>query len=140
MSNNDKRESKKAVIFIIGIALIIAVLSIFAVFSASIMYWLGFEYESVGSFILYFIIGSFVSYPMNLIAGALPKALLKPKKISKSPAIFLYMVLDTIATFLGFYLVDVSMSSVSSSNISLLVLALIFAALGISDITEKTND
>ena len=53
MSNNDKRESKKAVIFIIGIALIIAVLSIFAVFSASIMYWLGFEYESVGSFILY---------------------------------------------------------------------------------------
>ena len=40
MSNNDKRESKKAVIFIIGIALIIAVLSIFAVFSASIMYWL----------------------------------------------------------------------------------------------------
>ena len=140
MSNNDKRESKKAVIFIIGIALIIAVLSIFAVFSASIMYWLGFEYESVGSFILYFIIGSFVSYPINLIAGALPKALLKPKKISKSPAIFLYMVLDTIATFLGFYLVDVSMSSVSSSNISLLVLALIFAALGISDITEKTND
>lgn len=50
------------------------------------------------------------------------------------------MVLDTIATFLGFYLVDVSMSSVASSNISLLVLALIFAALGISDITEKTND
>lgn len=140
MSNNNKRESNKTVIFIIGIALIIAVLSIFAVFSASIMHWLGFEYESVGSFILYFIIASFVSYPMNLIAGAFPKALLKLKKISKSFAVFLYMVLDTIATFLGFYLVDVSMSSVESSNISLLVLALIFAALGISDITEKTND
>lgn len=140
MSNNNKRESNKTVIFIIGIAIIIAVLSIFAVFSASIMHWLGFEYESVGSFILYFIIASFVSYPMNLIAGAFPKALLKLKKISKSFAVFLYMVLDTIATFLGFYLVDVSMSSVESSNISLLVLALIFAALGISDITEKTND
>ena len=140
MSNNNKRESNKTVIFIIGIALIIAVLSIVAVFSASIMHWLGFEYESVGSFILYFIIASFVSYPMNLIAGAFPKALLKLKKISKSFAVFLYMVLDTIATFLGFYLVDVSMSSVESSNISLLVLALIFAALGISDITEKTND
>lgn len=140
MSNNNKRESNKTVIFIIGIALIIAVLSIFAVFSASIMHWLGFEYESVGSFILYFIIASFVSYPMNLIAGAFPKALLKLKKISKSFAVFLYMVLDTIATFLGFYLVDVSMSSVASSNISLLVLALIFAALGISDITEKTNN
>lgn len=80
MSNNNKRESNKTVIFIIGIALIIAVLSIFAVFSASIMHWLGFEYESVGSFILYFIIASFVSYPMNLIAGAFPKALLKLKK------------------------------------------------------------
>ncbi|MFR6065366.1 MAG: YrvL family regulatory protein [Eubacterium sp.] len=66
--------------------------------------------------------------------------MLKLKKISKSFAVFLYMVLDTIATFLGFYLVDVSMSSVASSNISLLVLALIFAALGISDITEKTNN
>ena len=139
MSNNEDKESKKAIIFIIGIALIIAVLSIFAIFSASIMNLLGFEYDSIGSFILYFVIASFVSYPMNLIAGALPKALLKLKKISKQVAMFIYIVLDTAATSLGFYLVDISMSSVSSSIISIVVISLIFAVLGVNEISEKAK-
>lgn len=139
MSNNEDKNSKKAIIFIIGIALIIAVLSIFAIFSASIMNLLGFEYDSIGSFILYFVIASFVSYPMNLIAGALPKALLKLKKISKQVAMFIYIVLDTVATSLGFYLVDISMSSVSSSIISIVVISLIFAVLGVNEISEKAK-
>lgn len=139
MSNNEDKESKKAIIFIIGIALIIAVLSIFAIFSASIMNLLGFEYDSIGSFILYFVIASFVSYPMNLIAGALPKALLKLKKISKQVAMFIYIVLDTVATSLGFYLVDISMSSVSSSIISIVVISMIFAVLGVNEISEKAK-
>lgn len=139
MSNNEDKKSKKAIIFIIGIALIIAVLSIFAIFSASIMNLLGFEYDSIGSFILYFVIASFVSYPMNLIAGALPKALLKLKKISKQVAMFIYIVLDTVATSLGFYLVDISMSSVSSSIISIVVISLIFAVLGVNEISEKAK-
>lgn len=139
MSNNENKKSKKAIIFIIGIALIIVVLSIFAIFSASIMNLLGFEYDSIGSFILYFVIASFVSYPMNLIAGALPKALLKLKKISKQVAMFIYIVLDTVATSLGFYLVDISMSSVSSSIISIVVISLIFAVLGVTEISEKAK-
>ena len=139
MSNNEDKKSKKAIIFIIGIALIIAVLSIFAIFSASIMNLLGFEYDSIGSFILYFVIASFVSYPMNLIAGALPKALLKLKKISKQVAMFIYIVLDTVATSLEFYLVDISMSSVSSSIISIVVISLIFAVLGVNEISEKAK-
>ena len=49
----------------LGTVLIIAVLSIIAIFSSAIMRLLGFEYESVGGFILYFIIASIVSYPMN---------------------------------------------------------------------------
>ena len=73
-NNNNKRE--KIIIFILGAVLIIAVLSIIAIFSSAIMRLLGFEYESVGGFILYFIIASIVSYPMNLVAGAFPKALL----------------------------------------------------------------
>ena len=75
-NNNNKRE--KIIIFILGAVLIIAVLSIISTFSSAIMRLLGFEYESVGGFILYFIIASIVSYPMNLVAGAFPKALLNP--------------------------------------------------------------
>ena len=103
-NNNNKRE--KIIIFILGAVLIIAVLSIIAIFSSAIMRLLGFEYESVGGFILYFIIASVVSYPMNLVAGALPKALLNLDRITREMAVCMYVLLDTITTFFGFYIVD----------------------------------
>ena len=123
--------------FIFGALLIIIVLAIIAIFSGAIMRLLGFEYESVGGFILYFIIASVVSYPINLIAGALPKALLNLDRITREIAVCMYVLLDTIATFYGFYIVDYFMPSVSANTISLTVLALVFALFGISDIKKK---
>lgn len=120
-----------------GALLIIVVLAIIAIFSGAIMRLLGFEYESVGGFILYFIIASVVSYPINLIAGALPKALLNLDRITGEIAVCMYVLLDTIATFYGFYIVDYFMPSVSANTISLIVLALVFALFGISDIKKK---
>ena len=98
---------------------------------------LGFEYESVGGFILYFIIASIVSYPMNLVAGAFPKALLNLDRITREMAVCMYVLLDTITTFFGFYIVDYFMPSVSANTISLIVLALVFALFGISDVKKK---
>lgn len=49
----------------------------------------------------------------------------------------MYVLLDTIATFYGFYIVDYFMPSVSANTISLIVLALVFALFGISDIKKK---
>ena len=114
-NNNNKRE--KIIIFILGAVLIIAVLSIIAIFSSAIMRLLGFEYESVGGFILYFIIASIVSYPMNLVAGAFPKALLNLDRITREMAVCMYVLLDTITTFFGFYIVDYFMPSVSANTI-----------------------
>ena len=100
---------------------------------------LGFEYESVGGFILYFIIASIVSYPMNLVAGAFPKALLNLDRITRQMAVCMYVLLDTITTFFGFYIVDYFMPSVSANTISLIVLALVFALFGISDVKKKES-
>ena len=100
---------------------------------------LGFEYESVGGFILYFIIASIVSYPMNLVAGAFPKALLNLDRITREMAVCMYGLLDTITTFFGFYIVDYFMPSVSANTISLIVLALVFALFGISDVKKKES-
>ena len=130
---------KKIIIFILGAVLIIAVLSIIAIFSSAIMRLLGFEYESVGGFILYFIIASIVSYPMNLVAGAFPKALLNLDRITREMAVCMYVLLDTITTFFGFYIVDYFMPSVSANTISLIVLALVFALFGISDVKKKES-
>ena len=100
---------------------------------------LGFEYESVGGFILYFIIASIVSYPMNLVAGAFPKALLNLDRITRKMAVCMYVLLDTITTFFGFYIVDYFMPSVSANTISLIVLALVFALFGVSDVKKKES-
>ena len=127
MDNNSNKEREKIITFIFGALLIIIVLAIIAIFSGAIMRLLGFEYESVGGFILYFIIASVVSYPINLIAGALPKALLNLDRITREIAVCMYVLLDTIATFYGFYIVDYFMPSVSANTISLSVLALVFA-------------
>ena len=137
MDNNSNKKREKIITFIFGALLIIIVLAIIAIFSSAIMRLLGFEYESVGGFILYFIIASVVSYPINLIAGALPKALLNLDRITREIAVCMYVLLDTIATFYGFYIVDYFMPSVSANTISLIVLALVFALFGISDIKKK---
>ena len=137
MDNNSNKEREKIITFILGALLIIVVLAIIAIFSGAIMRLLGYEYESVGGFILYFIIASVVSYPINLIAGALPKALLNLDRITREIAVCMYVLLDTIATFYGFYIVDYFMPSVSANTISLTVLALVFALFGISDIKKK---
>ena len=137
MDNNSNKEREKIITFILGALLIIVVLAIIAIFSGAIMRLLGFEYESVGGFILYFIIASVVSYPINLIAGALPKALLNLDRITREIAVCMYVLLDTIATFYGFYIVDYFMPAVSANTISLTVLALVFALFGISDIKKK---
>ena len=137
MDNNSNKEREKIITFILGALLIIVVLAIIAIFSGAIMRLLGFEYESVGGLILYFIIASVVSYPINLIAGALPKALLNLDRITREIAVCMYVLLDTIATFYGFYIVDYFMPSVSANTISLTVLALVFALFGISDIKKK---
>ena len=137
MDNNSNKKREKIITFIFGALLIIIVLAIIAIFSGAIMRLLGFEYESVGGFILYFIIASVVSYPINLIAGALPKALLNLDRITRKIAVCMYVLLDTIATFYGFYIVDYFMPSVSANTISLIVLALVFALFGISDIKKK---
>ena len=139
MDNNSNKEREKIITFILGALLIIIVLAIIAIFSGAIMRLLGFEYESVGGFILYFIIASVVSYPINLIAGALPKALLNLDRITREIAVCMYVLLDTIATFYGFYIVDYFMPSVSANTISLIVLALVFALFGISDVKKKES-
>ena len=117
MDNNSNKKREKIITFIFGALLIIIVLAIIAIFSGAIMRLLGFEYESVGGFILYFIIASVVSYPINLIAGARPKALLNLDRITREIAVCMYVLLDTIATFYGFYIVDYLIPTVYSNTI-----------------------
>ncbi len=97
----------------------------------------GFEYESVGSIILFFVIATIISYPFSMIAMVLPKIFLSLGKVSKQMAILFYIILDTFATFYGLRVVDYFMQSVSATDISIAIVSLIIALFGINDVDKN---
>ena len=78
-----------------------------------------------------------MSFPLNLIAGALPKALYELERISKLDALILYLTLDTIATSFGLKIVDYYMSSVSATTLSIVVISFLLALPGRDDFKDK---
>lgn len=127
----------KIITFIICGTIFIEMLSIIALVSGTVMKLFGFQYESIGSIILFFIIATIMSFPLNLIAGALPKALYELERISKLDALILYLTLDTIATSFGLKIVDYYMSSVSATTISIVVISFLLALPGRDDFKDK---
>lgn len=127
----------KIITFIICGTIFIEMLSIIALVSGTVMKLFGFQYESIGSIILFFIIATIMSFPLNLIAGALPKALYELERISKLDALILYLTLDTIATSFGLKIVDYYMSSVSATTISIVVISFLLALPGRDDFKDN---
>lgn len=114
---------EKIVTFLIGGVLVVGVLSIIALICGAVMRLFGFYYTSVGSVVLFFIIATIISYPLNLLASALPKALLALEKINKQSAVIMYLLLDTVATFIGLNIVDYFMQSISATTISIIIVS-----------------
>lgn len=130
------RNKEKIVTFLICGALFVGVLSIIALISGAVMRLFGFHYTSVGSIILFFIIATIISYPLNLLAGALPKALLALEKIERRSAAAMYLLLDTIATFVGLNIVDYFMQSLSVTTVSTLIISFILSLFGVKDVID----
>ena len=135
-----KKYKEKIITLLLFGVLFIIVLSILAFISGAIMKVFGFEYRSVGSIVLFFIIAAITSYPLGLIASAFPKALLSFNKVSTPTAIALYLILDTFATFWGLKITDYCMQTISAKDISIFVVSLIFALLGIGDIKKNPTE
>ena len=133
---NFKIDKEKFKTFAICGMIFLLILSIIALISGSIMKIFGFQYESVGSIILFFIIATIMSFPLNLIASAFSKALLKLGKINWRIAFILYLVLDTVATSFGLKVVDYYMPTVSATNISIIIISLLFAFMGKDDFKD----
>ena len=127
---------EKIVTFLIGGVLVVGVLSIIALICGAVMRLFGFYYTSVGSVVLFFIIATIISYPLNLLASALPKALLALEKINKQSAVIMYLLLDTVATFIGLNIVDYFMQSISATTISIIVVSFVLALFGMSEVNN----
>ena len=132
-----KETAASAVGFGLILLILLAILIALAIFGGSIMHLFGFRYLSVGKAILFFVVATVVSYPINLIAGALPDALYHLNKITRIQAMILYLLLDTGATALGLLCVDYFMDSVSATGISVFVVSLFFALVDIPNHPEE---
>ena len=133
------RYKEKLITFLLCGLLFVGLLSIIALLCGAIMKIFGFEYESIGSIILFFVIATIISYPFSLIAEVLPKVVLSFGKLPKQMAILFYIILDTFATFYGLRVVDYFMQSVSATDISIIIVSLILALFGINDVDKKTK-
>lgn len=127
MKQNRNEKNTSLLDILIAVLMFFAALSLVGLVLGFILRVFGVSYRSIGCFILFFLISSLVAYPMNAFAKAIPKMLLMGQRLNARNAVFLFLVLDTLASFIGFGLVDHFMRSVSANDFSLLLMSFLFA-------------
>lgn len=127
--------------FLVIVGIIVAVVSIVAIFGGALMKLFGFTYHSVGSIIMFFVISGILAFPLELFVKAIPKVLFSHfKKINEFEAKIMLVVLDTILAMIMFSLVDYFMQSVSATPISLFVVSLVMSLLCMNDVVENKDN
>ncbi len=130
----------KLIGFLIIVAIIVAIISLLALFGGALMKIFGFTYKSVGSIILFFAISGILAFPIELFVKAVPKVLFSHfKKINEFEAKVMFVVLDTLLSMAMFSMVDSFMKSVSATPISLFVVSLVMSLLCMNDVIEKKD-
>ena len=138
-----KEKSKKYIGNTLGISMVIlgimGIFSVIAIFGGGIMKIFGFEYQSVGHVILFFVITGVLSFSTEMLAKGFANALLALNKINIPVARVLFVGLDMLSTGLSMYIVDYFMNCVSATPLSIFVISFLFAILSVSDIKIKDN-
>lgn len=126
--------------FLIIVGIIVAIVSLLAIFGGALMKIFGFTYQSISSIILFFVVSGMLAFPIELFVKAIPKVLFSHfKKINAFEAKVIFIVLDTSLSMMMMSLVDYYMKSVSATSVSLFVVSLIMALLCMNDVTENND-
>lgn len=137
---NIKNTLGKIIGFLLIVGIIVAIVSLIAIFGGALMKIFGFTYQSVGSIILFFAISGILAFPIELFVKAIPKVLFSHfKKINTFEAKVVFIILDTSLSMIMMSLVDYYMKSVSATSISLFVVSLVMALLCMNDVTENED-
>lgn len=126
--------------FFVIVGIIVAIVSLLAIFGGALMKMFGFTYQSIGSIILFFVVSGILAFPIELFVKAIPKVLFSHfKKINAFEAKIIFVVLDTSLSMMMMSLVDYYMKSVSATSVSLFVVSLVMALLCMNDVTENND-
>ena len=140
---NMKEKIKKLAVSVLGYSIIagiiLFVIAIIAVISGSVMRIFGFEYESVGSIILFFVVVMAAGFPGEILSSALPRALVASGWSAGKQGIVFYVILDTLFSAVSMAFADYFMDSVSASDLAILIISFLFAVITIKDFREDVR-
>ena len=123
------------------VGIIVAIISLIAIFGGALMKIFGFTYQSIGSIILFFVLTGILAFPIELFVKAIPQVLfLHFKKISAFEAKVIFVVLDTSVSMIMMSAVDYFMKSVSATLASLFIVSVVMALLYMNDVTESKDN
>ena len=132
-----KKLCTAAIAYGLIVGIIVAIVAMIAYFGGAVMKVFGFEYESPGSIVLFFLFTAIAGFPAETIAKAFPRALLSLEKITVRGAKVLFVILDTDVTAVSMAIVDYFMDSVTATDASILAISLILALLSREDFDER---
>lgn len=121
------------------VIILLAIISIIAIFCGAIMRIFGFEYDSIRSIILFFILVAVTGFPTETLALALPRALLSVEKITIRAAKILFVILDVLSTIITMTVIDYFMESVSASGVAIFVIAILIAIGSMKDVDKYSE-
>ena len=132
-----KKLCTAAIAYGLIVGIIVAIVAMIAYLGGAVMKVFGFEYESPGSIVLFFLFTAIAGFPAETIAKAFPRALLSLEKITVRGAKVLFVILDTAVTAVSMAIVDYFMDSVTATDASILAISLILALLSREDFDER---
>lgn len=137
-----KKTNKKTVIITALLLLVIFLAGMFvaSLVGGAIMKFFGFEYNSLLSLFLFFLIPNMVCFLLSNIIEILPKVLyFEFSVITKRQAMVLYVILDTIVSMFAYAVTDYFMTSVKAGDAAIFVVSLVFALWGMKDVVTKDD-
>lgn len=123
--------------YILGTILVAGVIAFMALGGGMVMSVFGFQFQSMGNVILFFLAASAISYPIIRLVTQIPRILCVNGQITKGAAAALYIALGTAANALCFFILDKMMDTISATFPAILVISTLYSLFGVKDVDKR---
>ena len=123
--------------YILGTILVAGVIAFMALGGGMVMSVFGFQFQSMGNVILFFLAASAISYPIIRLVTQIPRIMCVNGQITKGAAAALYIALGTAANALCFFILDKMMDTITATFPSILVISTLYSLFGVKDVDKR---
>ena len=123
--------------YILGTILVAGVIAFMALGGGMVMSVFGFQFQSMGNVILFFLAASAISYPIIRLVTQIPRIMCVNGQITKGAAAALYIALGTAANALCFFILDKMMDTITATFPAILVISTLYSLFGVKDVDKR---